>query len=260
MRFHNILRKTKDSEGGKLSVGFPTFARMECDKKNMRDRDRWCSGRWSLNACGYTITCANPVNGGASRNRVNEQPRPSNWSGTYRYYDGPPDDLQRVARREFNRAGSNCAPSGIYVARSRRSVSEITYRDRVSWICYAIDAYARTPAMNMHGSITFNHVLEKLRKKKKRSKSSPQSRSMTIVEIRAIITIWNNSFNIRASGYKIISACTLGSCYAYFERWVTDCVCVACINFLRCIIITVVAAYCAASVHRVCRVTIVQPR
>lgn len=44
-----------------------------------------------------------------------------------------PDDLQRVARREFNRAGSNRAPSiytsGIYVARSRQSVSEITYRN-----------------------------------------------------------------------------------------------------------------------------------
>lgn len=28
------------------------------------------------------------LNGGAARNRVNE-PRPSNWSGTYRYHAGP---------------------------------------------------------------------------------------------------------------------------------------------------------------------------
>lgn len=67
------------------------------------------------------------LNGGAARNRVNE-PRPSNWSGTYRYHAGPRGwfttcHATRVERRGVKR-GWSCAPMPVYVPRQRNYASE----------------------------------------------------------------------------------------------------------------------------------------
>lgn len=170
------------------------------------------------------------------------------------------------------RRATRVQPSGvkssavhIYVRHLRRSLSSVRQRNYISkWTLMNLLRYRRVcedSAMNMYDSITFNHVLEKKLRKNKRSPSHLWSHVAWLSSIWAVIyiyiyrTMYNNSEhpNIRVINNFRLQFRKLRR--AYFERWVTDCVwlCInfPCINFLRCIIITVAAAYCAASFHRV---------
>lgn len=119
-----------------------------------------------------------------------------------------PDDLQRVARREFNRAGSNCAPSSIYVRHLRRTLSSVRQRNYISkWTHMNLLRYRRVcddSRDEYAWHYNFQSRAWKKLRKNKRSKSSPKSHSMTIVDScnHHGIERYRMILNIRASGYK----------------------------------------------------------
>jgi len=102
--------------------------------------DKTAVSRWSLNMCGYTITVRILwMEGHLSLERETaSMSRGHQTAQTCIATTVEPDDLQRVARQEFNRARSNrrLYTSRIYIAHSCQSVNEITYQNRISWICY----------------------------------------------------------------------------------------------------------------------------
>lgn len=115
---------------------------MDEDKTNMRDRDRdrWNSGRWSLNACGYMITARILWMEGHLSPEESRQ-----WAAAIKLlrhvsllqwalmiyntsHDESSTERGQIVRRPYT--------SSIYIAHSRQSVNEITYRNRLFWICY----------------------------------------------------------------------------------------------------------------------------
>lgn len=146
-------------------------------KKDARDRDR--NGRWSLKCARIYDNGANPVNGGASRNRVNE-PRPSNWSGTYRCYGGPPRwFITRRATREFSRAGSN-PRYAVSVSLSWVRQQNCASTHRLSRICYY-----PTSCVRQHSYWTYDgSIIIISDPNNKRSKSTKKRRAMSRTSAR----------------------------------------------------------------------------
>jgi len=125
--------------------------------------DEAAVGRWSLNACGYTITARilwmEGHRGTASMSRGHQT--------------GQARIASTVGPRWFTtRRATRVQPSGvksravhIYVRHLRRSLSSVRQRNYISkWTLMNLLRYRRVcedSAMNMYGSITFNHALEK---------------------------------------------------------------------------------------------------